>query len=82
MQTRAQNDHNYKITIKEAVNDFVQAELKCKENEFIDVELEHHKVPLGILGNNQEDFDDSMYALTETSAKAAAVSSLNNNNQN
>lgn len=31
---------NYKITIKEAVTDFTQAELKCKENEFIDVDLE------------------------------------------
>ena len=31
---------NYKITIKAAVNDFVLQELKCKENEFIDVELE------------------------------------------
>ena len=55
---------NYKITIKEAVNDFVEAELKCKDNEFIDVELEQHKVPLGLLGNNEEDLDDSMYPLT------------------
>jgi hypothetical protein len=42
----------------------MEAELKCKENEYVDVELEQHKVPLGLLGNNQEDLDDSMYALT------------------
>lgn len=70
---------NYKISLSEAVNDFIKKDMPCTEEQFIDVVLEEPKVlqtgnhtsggGKGNANNNnnnneQDDFDDVMFDMT------------------
>jgi hypothetical protein len=87
---------NYKISLSEAVNDFVKKEMPVQDDQFIDVLTEDPKFSPNTQGagsgksgnngsgadHNLEDFDDVLFDMTAPTNTAGGRSGNNKNNKN
>lgn len=70
---------NYKISLREAVNDYAKKELPCTEGQFIDVQEEEPKssgdsskpkvASINTIGEAYEEYDDIMFEMTVLTKK-------------